>query len=44
MGGTWEQDKLELHTNFWSNNLKGHEHLEDVIVAGRVMLQWILRE
>jgi hypothetical protein len=29
---------------FWWGNLKERNHLEDLIVDGRIMLKWILRK
>jgi hypothetical protein len=34
--------KDEMHTKFWSDNLKGGYHLEDLVVDGRITLDWIL--
>jgi hypothetical protein len=31
-----------MHTNFWSENLKGRDDLEDLGVDGRVTVEWIL--
>jgi hypothetical protein len=30
-----------MHTEFWSENLKGGDRLEDVGMAGRMILDWI---
>jgi hypothetical protein len=32
----------DTHTKFWSENLKGRDHLEDLYVGGRGLLKWIL--
>jgi hypothetical protein len=32
-----------MHT-FWSENLKGRNHLDDLVVDGRIILKWILKE
>jgi hypothetical protein len=29
---------------FWSDNLKGRDHLEDLGVDGRIILEWILEK
>jgi hypothetical protein len=34
--------KLEMHTKFWSENLKGKDHSEDLDVDGKIILEWIL--
>jgi hypothetical protein len=31
-----------MHTQFWSENLKGRDHFEDLDVDGRIVLEWIL--
>jgi hypothetical protein len=31
-----------MRTKFWSENLKGREHLEELGVDGRIILEWIL--
>jgi len=30
-----------MHTKFWSENLKERDHLEDLGVDGKVILEWI---
>jgi len=40
MQHAWEI--LEMHTNFWSENLKGRDHSEDVFVNAKIVLEWIL--
>jgi hypothetical protein len=30
-----------MHTQFWSENLKGSDYLEDVGIDGKIMLEWI---
>jgi len=32
-----------MHTIFWSENLKGRDHLEDLGVDGKI-LEWILEK
>jgi hypothetical protein len=31
-----------MHTKFWTENLQGRDHLEDLEPEGRVILAWIL--
>jgi hypothetical protein len=31
-----------MHTTFWSGNLKGGDHMEDLGIDGRIILEWIL--
>jgi hypothetical protein len=31
-----------MHTKFWSENLKGKDHLEELGVDRKVVLKWIL--
>jgi hypothetical protein len=33
-----------MHTKFWSDNLKGGDHSEDLCVDGRITFELILRE
>jgi hypothetical protein len=30
-----------MHAKFWSEKLKGRNHLEDIGVYGKVILEWI---
>jgi hypothetical protein len=30
-----------MHTRFWSENLEGRDHLGDLGVDGRIILEWI---
>jgi hypothetical protein len=32
----------EMHTKFWLTNLEGRDHVEDLGIAGRIILEWIL--
>jgi hypothetical protein len=34
----------EMHTIFWSENLKVRDYLEDLDVEKRIILEWILRK
>jgi hypothetical protein len=34
--------KREMYTKFLSENQKGRNHLEDLVVAGKIVLEWIL--
>jgi hypothetical protein len=31
-----------MHTIFWFENLKGRDHLEDLGMDGKIILEWIL--
>lgn len=33
-----------MRTEFWPENLRGRDHLEDVGIVGRLTLKWILRK
>jgi len=33
-----------MHTLFWSGNLKGRDHSEDLGIDGKIMLEWILEK
>jgi hypothetical protein len=33
-----------MHTIFWLENLKRRDHLEELGVDGKIMLEWILRK
>jgi hypothetical protein len=34
----------EVHTEFWEGNLMERDHLVDVRVDGRIILEWILKK
>jgi len=34
--------RWEMHTEFWLEDLKGRDHLRDLSVDGRIILEWIL--
>jgi hypothetical protein len=45
MGGTYNTHRRErgdIHTKFWSENLKEREHSEEIGVAEKIILEWIL--
>jgi hypothetical protein len=46
MGGAFSthRKRREMLTKFWSENLKGRDHLEDLGVGGRIILEGILGE
>jgi hypothetical protein len=33
-----------MYTQFWSGNLKGRDHLEDITVDGQIILKNIFKE
>jgi len=35
--------KVEVHTGFWWGNLKERDHLEDLGIDRRIILQWIFQ-
>jgi hypothetical protein len=42
MGGACNtHDILAIHTQFWSENLMGNDHLGDVDLDGRIILKWV---
>jgi hypothetical protein len=34
--------RWEMHTKFWSGNLKGRDHAEDSGINRRIILKWIV--
>jgi len=36
--------QCEINTKFWSENLKGKHHLEDLGEEGNIILEWIWRK
>jgi hypothetical protein len=34
----------EMHTTFWSENLKGRDHSEDLSIDGKIILEWIFEK
>jgi hypothetical protein len=35
-------EKKQMYKKFWTGNLTGKEHSEDLGVDGRIILEWIL--
>jgi hypothetical protein len=31
-----------MHTKFWSINLKGRDHAQDLDIDGKIIFEWIL--
>jgi hypothetical protein len=44
MGGACSTHGKDMHTVLLFGNLKGRDHLEDVGIDGKVILEWILGE
>jgi hypothetical protein len=43
MGGACSTHRdWEMHTKLWSKNLKGRDHMENLGVDEKVILEWIL--
>jgi hypothetical protein len=36
--------EMRMDTQFWSENMKGGDRLEDIGVEGRTILKWNLKE
>jgi hypothetical protein len=34
-------ERSDVHTKFWSKNLKGRDHLGDLGVSGKIILKWM---
>jgi len=34
--------EMEMQTKLWSENLKGRDHLEDIGIDEKIILEWIL--
>jgi hypothetical protein len=32
-----------VHTGFWWEDLRGRDHLEDLVVDGRIILKWVFK-
>jgi len=41
---TYGERRGEVHTEFWLENLRERDHLENSGVDGRKILKWILRK
>jgi hypothetical protein len=33
--------QLDMHTKFWSQNLKGRDQSEDIRLYGKIILEWL---
>jgi hypothetical protein len=42
MQHAWEL--CEVHSELWLENLKGRDHLENLIIDGRIILEWLLKK
>jgi hypothetical protein len=36
--------EVGIYTKYWSRNLKGRDHVEDIGVGGKVIFEWILKQ
>jgi hypothetical protein len=36
--------RRQVHTEFWWENLRERDHLEDRAIDGRIILRWIFRK
>jgi hypothetical protein len=36
--------RIQVHTGFWSGNLRERDQLEDPGIDGRIILRWIFRK
>jgi hypothetical protein len=34
--------EMKMHTKFYSDNMKGRDHLEDLDIGRTIILEWIL--
>jgi hypothetical protein len=37
-------EEKKIHTAFWWQNQKGRDYFEDLIIGGRIILQWLLKQ
>jgi uncharacterized protein YcaQ len=37
-------DKEEVHAGLWWGNLKERDHLECLVLDGKIMLKWFFKE
>jgi hypothetical protein len=38
------RERVQMHGEIWSDNLKGRNYSEDLGVDGRIILEWILEK
>jgi hypothetical protein len=43
-GHVTRRERFEMHTVFWLQNLKRGDHLEDLGIDGKIILEWIFRK
>jgi hypothetical protein len=44
MGGHVAWERREMHAIFWLENVKGRDHLEDLGIDRKIILEWILEK
>jgi hypothetical protein len=44
LGHVAHMEEMRMHTKFWSKNLKPSDHLEDLGINGRILLEQIIEK
>jgi hypothetical protein len=44
VGAYTTRGRLKMNTEFWSGNLNGRDHFEDLDIDGREVLEWFLKK
>jgi hypothetical protein len=42
MGTAFDSRRLEMHAEYWSENLKGRDHYDGLSVCRRIILKWMV--